>query len=273
MTLPRKPLTRVFKDPPPDLDPSLLDVQRMPAHIAVIMDGNGRWALEQGKKRAAGHKAGIQGVRELIRSSSDIGVDFLTIYSFSTENWSRPRAEIKGLMELFASTMAAELNGMHEEGVRIRVIGDMSKLPKRTRVTFLNAVEKTQNNLGMTLIIAVNYGSRLEIVQAAQEIARGVLQGEMTQEQVEALDEEGFAGYLETAGIPDPDLLIRTSGEYRLSNFLLYQVAYSEFYITPVLWPDFDRFELLRALLEYQSRSRRFGSAGDSVGKTGAPDG
>ena len=266
MALPRKPPAKIFEDPPTNLDPSLLDTERIPSHIAVIMDGNGRWAQEKGKPRAAGHKAGIQGVRELIRTSSDIGVDYLTIYSFSTENWSRPRAEVKGLMELFASTMAVELDGMHEEGVRIRVIGDMSQLPRRTRETFQNGIEKTKDNKGMTLIIAVNYGSRLEIVQAAQEIARQALQGEQTAEQLEALDENAFARYLQTADIPDPDLLIRTSGEYRLSNFLLYQTAYSEIYITPVLWPDFDRFELYRALIEYQSRSRRFGAVGAEDG-------
>ena len=266
MARPRKPLAQVFEGPPANLDPALLNAERIPAHIAVIMDGNGRWAIEHGKPRAAGHKAGIQGVRELIRTSSDIGVDYLTIYSFSTENWSRPRAEIKGLMELFASTMAAELSGMHEEGVRIRVIGDMSELPKRTRETFQRGIDKTRDNQGMTLIIAVNYGSRLEIVHAAQEIARQALQGALSSEQLQELNESDFARYLQTGDFPDPDLLIRTSGEYRLSNFLLYQTAYSELYITPVLWPDFDRFELCRALLEYQSRNRRFGTIGSLDG-------
>jgi undecaprenyl diphosphate synthase len=227
------------------------------------MDGNGRWAEAHGKKRAAGHKAGIQGVRELIRSSSDLGVDYLTIYSFSTENWARPRAEVRGLMELFASTMAAELEGMHEEGVRIRLIGDIAALPRRTRDTFISAERYTAANEGMTLVIAVNYGSRAEIVEAARRVAREAtreaLAGTYAAAAIETLDEETFASYLETAGIPDPDLLIRTSGEYRLSNFLLYQCAYSEMYVTPVLWPDFDRFELCRALLEYQRRERRFG--------------
>ncbi len=259
MSLPRKPLTQVFEGPPDGLDPLLIDIERIPRHVAVIMDGNGRWAVEHGKQRAQGHKAGIMGVRELIRTSSDIGIDYLTIYSFSTENWSRPRAEVKGLMELFARTMAAELQGMHEEGVRIRTLGDMSLLPRRTRETFERAEVQTKANEGMTLVIAVNYGSRTEIVQAAQRIARATQSGELSLEQLEALDEQGFAAYLGTQGIPDPELLIRTSGEYRLSNFLLYQVAYSEFYITPVLWPDFDRFELCRAILEFQSRERRFG--------------
>jgi len=249
-------------NPPDDVDYTLLDAERIPAHIAVIMDGNGRWAVLHGKPRALGHKAGIKGVRELIRTSSDIGVDYLTIYSFSTENWSRPRAEVAGLMELFAATMAAELDGMHEEGVRIKVIGSMSELPRRTRETFERGIEQTRHNTGMTLVIAVNYGSRLEIIQAAQALALKALQGALSAEDIKELDECGFAEYLQTSDIPDPDLLIRTSGEYRLSNFLLYQTAYSELYITSVLWPDFDRFELCRALLEFQSRSRRFGNVG-----------
>lgn len=262
MTSPRKPLSEVFAQPPEGLDPSQIDTACIPTHVAVIMDGNGRWAVEHGKKRAAGHKAGIMGVRELIRTSSDIGVDYLTIYSFSTENWSRPYAEVKGLMDLFASTMAAELEGMHEEAVRIKVIGDMQPLPKKTRETFEGAIRRTEANAGMTLVIAVNYGSRVEIVQAAQTLAKKALQGQITAEQIEALDEEVFASYLQTHDIPDPDLLIRTSGEFRLSNFLLYQIAYSELYITPVLWPDFDRYELCRAVLAYQCRERRFGAVG-----------
>ena len=264
MACPRKPLSEVFEGSPDGLDPSELIVERIPSHIAVIMDGNGRWALKHGKQRAQGHKAGIEGVRELIRTSSDIGLDYLTIYSFSTENWSRPRAEVKGLMELFAKTMALELQGMHEEGVCIRVIGDLSELPRRTRETFEGAVLQTRHNEGMTLVIAVNYGSRQEIVLAAQALARAVAAGDMSAEHIEALDDQGFASFLQTAGIPDPDLLIRTSGEYRLSNFLLYQIAYSELYVTPVLWPDFDRFELLRAILEYQARERRFGGIGSA---------
>lgn len=259
MAPPRKPLCEVFDGPPADLDPARIDEECIPRHIAVIMDGNGRWAEERGKQRALGHKAGIKGVRELIRTSSDMGVDFLTIYSFSTENWSRPRTEVKGLMELFANTMADELEGMHKENVRIRVIGDMSLLPRRTRETFESAIWRTQANEGMTLVVAINYGSRLEIVGAAQALAHAVLKGSMTPEQLDNLSEKEFATYLQTEGMPDPDLLIRTSGEYRVSNFLLYQIAYSELYITAVLWPDFDRFELCRAVLEFQQRTRRFG--------------
>jgi undecaprenyl diphosphate synthase len=244
---------------PEGIDLEALDCARIPRHIAVIMDGNGRWAKLRGKNRAAGHKAGIEGVRELIRTASDIGVRYLTIYSFSTENWVRPKAEVMGLMDLFAKTMAAELAGMDAESVRIRVIGDMSALPTRTRKTFENAIVQTADNDGMTLVIAVNYGSRTEIVEAARTLARQAASGDLSSAAIETLDIETFAHHLQTSGIPDPDLLIRTSGEYRLSNFLLFQIAYSELYVTDTLWPDFDRFELLRAVLAYQARNRRYG--------------
>ena len=223
------------------------------------MDGNGRWAESRGMSRIQGHSAGIKAVRELIRTSNDMGIRYLTIYSFSTENWSRPATEVQALMRLFARTMAAELEPLYEEGVRIRVIGDMSPLPKSTRDVFLKAVEKTEQNLGMTLVIAVNYGGRQEIVEAVRRLVIKAASGEVSAEAAAELDTARFAEELDTAGIPDPDLLIRTSGEYRISNFLLYQSAYAEMYFSSVLWPDFDRYELLRALLAYQGRSRRFG--------------
>jgi undecaprenyl diphosphate synthase len=252
-------LKRIFDSPPSDVDFAAFDPERIPAHIAVIMDGNGRWAERRGKNRAQGHKAGIEGVRALIRTSNDLGVRYLTIYSFSTENWTRPAVEVKTLMTLFANTMAAELEGMHEENVRIRTIGDLSPLPEKTRATFENAAARTADNTGMTLIIAVNYGSRLEILSAAQSIAHKALTGGLDAADIDGLTVEEFGDYLDTAGIPDPDLLIRTSGEFRLSNFLLYQIAYSELYITATLWPDFDKYELLRAVLAFQKRKRRFG--------------
>jgi len=250
---------KLFEPAPEDIDLAAFDPHRIPTHIAVIMDGNGRWAQNHGKKRAFGHKAGIEGVRALIRTSNDLGIRYLTIFSFSTENWLRPKDEVRTLMTLFANTMAAELEGLHEEQVRIKTIGDLSALPDKTRNTFERAAEFTSENTGMTLVIAVNYGSRLEIVSAAQRIARQALSGELHEKAIDALDTESFAKFLETAGIPDPELVIRTSGEYRLSNFLLYQMAYSEFYVTPTLWPDFDKFELLRAILAFQKRERRFG--------------
>ena len=250
---------KLFEPAPEDIDLSALDLDRLPAHIAVIMDGNGRWAQQQGKGRAFGHKAGIKGVRALIQASNDLGIRYLTIFSFSTENWLRPVQEVKALMTLFANTMANELEGLHEEQVCIKTIGDLSTLPPKTRDTFEKAKELTKQNTGMTLIIAVNYGSRLEIVSAAQKIAYKAMRGELDAAAIDGLNPESFAEYLETAQIPDPELVIRTSGEYRLSNFLLYQIAYSEFYISPVLWPDFDRYELLRAILAFQKRERRFG--------------
>lgn len=254
-----KEVLELFDPLPPDIDLTELDTERIPTHIAVIMDGNGRWAQLHGKNRALGHKAGIEGVRSLIRTSNDLGVRYLTIFSFSTENWLRPVSEIKTLMNLFAKTMAAELDGLHEEQVRIRTIGDLSDLPSKTRTTFEKAVERTSDNQGMTLVIAVNYGSRIEIVNAARAIAQQALSGQLDEAALEALSTQDFAGYLQTANMPDPELVIRTSGEYRLSNFLLYQIAYSEFYVTSTLWPDFDKYELLRAILAFQKRDRRFG--------------
>ena len=309
-----KPIEHIFPNPPAGLDPAQLDAARVPRHVAVIMDGNGRWAKKRALNRLRGHKAGIEAVRETIRCASDVGVRYLTIYSFSTENWKRPQDEVVGLMDLFAKTMLAEVDGLHEEHVRVRTIGDLSMLPQETRDAFEEAWEKTRNNDGMTLIVAVNYGARQEILRAAQECARiavaealegrgsfelcvqagntggGKLSGTRTEgcagkeagtsgdESTRAsagllggggarwgtgsfaLSESLFESRLQTAGIPDPDLLIRTSGEMRLSNFLLWQAAYSEFYCTNVLWPDFDRYEFLRALLEYQGRERRFGA-------------
>lgn len=252
----RKPLDYIFPDPPADLDTRSLDAERVPRHVAVIMDGNGRWAKKRALNRLRGHKAGIEAVRETIRCANDVGVDYLTIYSFSTENWKRPADEVGGLMDLFAKTMLAEVDGLHEEHVRVRTIGDLSALPAETRAAFDAAWEKTRGNDGMTLVVAVNYGSRQEIMQAARAYAQRALAAGSLPE----LDEEGFAAGLDTADIPDPDLVIRTSGEMRLSNFLLWQVAYSEFYCTDVLWPDFNRYDFLRALLAFQARDRRFGA-------------
>ena len=253
-----KPLDYIYPNPPLGLDPRVLDLERIPQHVAIIMDGNGRWAKARGKNRLSGHKAGIEAVRESIRMASDLGIRYLTIYSFSSENWKRPPDEVIGLMDLFAKTMLAEVDELHEEHVRVMTIGDLSKLPPKTRDAFQQAWEKTKNNTGMTLVVAVNYGGRQEILDAAAAYARAVLAAHEQGEELECT-EENFAQFLYTANIPDPELLIRTSGEMRISNFLLWQIAYSEFVVTDVLWPDFDRYEFLRALLEYQSRDRRFG--------------
>ncbi|MBQ9041203.1 MAG: isoprenyl transferase [Eggerthellaceae bacterium] len=251
-----KPIQDIYPNPPAGLDPHELDEARVPKHVAVIMDGNGRWAKKRALNRLRGHKAGIEAVRETIRAASDSGVRFLTIYSFSTENWKRPDEEVEGLMELFAKTMLAEVDGLHEEHVRVKTIGDMSRLPADTREAFEEAWEKTRNNDGMTLVVAVNYGSRQEILHAVERIASQAA----SDGAVPAITEEAFERGLYTADIPDPELLIRTSGEMRVSNFLLWQLAYTEFYCTDVLWPDFDRYEFLRALLSYQQRDRRFGA-------------
>ncbi|MDO4399446.1 MAG: isoprenyl transferase [Coriobacteriia bacterium] len=250
-----KPLDYIFPNPPVGLNPAALDAGRVPQHVAVIMDGNGRWAKKRALNRLRGHKAGIEAVRETIRCASDVGVRYLTIYSFSTENWKRPQDEVVGLMDLFAKTMLAEVDGLDEENVRVMTIGDLSILPEATRHAFEEAWEQTKDNTGMTLVVAVNYGARQEIIHSMQAIAQ---QAAETGE-VPAIDEAIVEQGLYTAGIPDPELVIRTSGELRVSNFLLWQIAYSEFYVTDVLWPDFDRYEFLRALLSYQGRNRRFG--------------
>ncbi len=254
-----KSLNEIFPGPPEGLDPASLDLSRIPQHVAVIMDGNGRWAKKRALNRLKGHKAGIGAVRETIRCASDLGVRYLTIYSFSTENWKRPEDEVVGLMDLFAKTMLAEVDELHEEHVRVKTIGDISMLPQETRDAFDAAWEKTMDNTGMTLLVAVNYGSRQEILRAVEACMRyAVIEGEEHGE-LPQVTEELFERGLYTAGIPDPDLVIRTSGEMRVSNFLLWQMAYSEFYCTDVLWPDFNRYDFLRALLDFQSRDRRFG--------------
>ena len=251
-----KPIDEIFPNPPKGLERALLDETRIPKHVAVIMDGNGRWAKKRALNRLKGHKAGIEAVRETIRAASDSGVEFLTIYSFSTENWKRPDEEVEGLMNLFAKTMLAEVDGLHEEHVRVMTIGDLSRLPKETRDAFDDAWNKTKYNDGMTLLVAVNYGSRQEILHAVQQIVDEVQETGVAPQVDETLFERG----LYTADIPDPELLIRTSGEMRISNFLLWQLAYTEIYVTDVLWPDFNRYEFLRALLDYQGRDRRFGA-------------
>ena len=245
-----------FPNPPADLDLQALDPARVPTHIAVIMDGNGRWAKRRGLSRSQGHEAGVEGVRELIEACDDLGVRYLTIYAFSTENWSRPRIEVNKLMSLFADTLTKELKKLEDHHIRLKVLGDIEALPARTRRVFENGVADSADEPGMTLAFAVNYGSRAEIVQSVRSIAERVAAGEIAPDDI---DGDLIAAGLYTADMPDPDLLVRTSGERRISNFLLWQIAYSELYVTDVLWPDFDRYELLRAVLDYQGRERRFG--------------
>ncbi len=257
-----KLLEEIFPQPPADICLSELDPCRIPEHVAVIMDGNGRWAKKRALNRLKGHAAGIEAVRETIRAANDVGVRYLTIYSFSTENWRRPADEVAGLMDLFARTMLAEVDALHEEQVRVMTIGRTDMLPEKTSAAFAEAWEKTKNNTGMTLAVAVNYGGRSEIIDGIHEYLHAAEVAAAEGREVPELSESTFRNYHSTRFIPDPDLLIRTSGELRVSNFLLWQIAYTEIYSTDVLWPDFDRYEFLRALLDYQKRNRRFGTVG-----------
>ena len=250
-----------FNDPVRGAALERLDLERLPRHVAVIMDGNGRWAQSRGLPRTAGHKAGIAAVREAILACDELGIGWLTIYAFSTENWNRPRREVDMLMNLFASTMAAELKGLEDHDARVRLIGNLSALPDKTRRIFEQSIAETKDNKGLTLTMAVNYGGRREIADAVREIAERVAAGELDPY---SIDERCVSSHLYDPEAPDPDLLIRTSGEQRLSNFLIWQTAYSEFYITDTLWPDFDRYGLLDALVDFQGRSRRFGKVDGS---------
>jgi undecaprenyl diphosphate synthase len=228
-----------------------------PKHIAIIMDGNGRWANRRGLPRVAGHHAGMTTVREVIRACDDFGIEYLTLYAFSTENWRRPVAEVEYLMRLPEQFFRSEIEELVIRGVRVRFIGDTSKLPAYTQETVRSSLERTKNNTGMVVNFALNYGGRLDIVTAIRDFAGAVARGEQS---FENLTEESFAKYLSTGEIPDPDLLIRTSGEVRLSNFLIWQTAYSEFWFTDVLWPDFNREILLEAIHDFGKRKRRFGA-------------
>ncbi|HEY5516964.1 MAG TPA: isoprenyl transferase [Coriobacteriia bacterium] len=233
-----------------------LDTDRVPSHVAVIMDGNGRWAAKRGLPRVAGHRAGAKAIEEAIASAIECGVRYLTLYSFSTENWSRPRDEVSALMGLFVEVLSAKMPDLTSQGVRVRVIGRLGEMPARTAKAFRDAMRRTAGNDVLDLVIALNYGGRAELADAARSIAVEVAAGTLKPGDV---DEAAVAGRLYTAGLPDPDLLIRTSGEMRVSNFLLWQIAYSEIAVTDTLWPDFGRDDLLEAVVDYQGRERRFG--------------
>ena len=245
-----------YANAPSDISLADIKLDSLPRHISIIMDGNGRWARAQGLDRSQGHKAGVISLKEIITSCVRLGIDVLSAYAFSTENWRRPQHEVDILMQLFAQTLIKELHLFEEENVKLVFLGDLTALPKKTRETFELGLERTQNNTGMVLALAVNYGSRAELARAVRLIAQEVVDGNITPEKI---DEMSVSQHLYTAGLPDPELLIRTSGELRLSNFLLWQLAYTEFYVTDMFWPDFDRWELLRALASFQSRDRRFG--------------
>lgn len=249
-------LRAFFSNAPEDITLASLDLTRLPSHLSIIMDGNGRWAKARGLERSEGHAAGVDALRETITACVRLGVPTLSAYAFSTENWRRPAHEVSLLMDLFAKTLVAELPLFHQEHVRLELWGDLEALPRRTRKTFERGLAETSGYDGMTLALAVNYGSRAEIIRAARELAEAVANGTRMPEEI---DEAALADRLYTKNVGDPELLIRTSGEFRLSNYLLWQLAYAELYVTDVLWPDFDRWELLRALRSFQGRERRFG--------------
>ena len=233
-----------------------IDPNNLPKHIAVIMDGNGRWAKQKGAARIFGHRSAVQSVREITEGCGELGVKFLTLYAFSTENWGRPKEEVDGLMELLVNTLQKEIKTLVENQVRLKIIGDMSSLPKICQLNLMEAMNTAKNNTGLTLQLALSYSGRAEIAKAARTIAEQVKQGLILPEEV---NEKMIEQNLETSGVPDPELLIRTSGEMRVSNFLLWQIAYTELYITPKLWPDFRKEDLYEAICAYQKRERRFG--------------
>lgn len=233
-----------------------LETDAVPRHVAIIMDGNGRWAAKRGVPRIFGHRAGAKAVRESIIGCLELGVEYLTIYSFSSENWRRTADEVNGLMALFVEVLESELDNLMRQGVRVRVVGSADGVPSATMDAFRRTEDKTRENTRLTLAVALNYGGRMEITHATRRIAEQVAAGTLDPS---AIDEDVIAEHLYTSGMPDPDLIIRTSGEMRISNFLLWQLAYSELWVTATLWPDFKRGDLLRAVLDYQQRARRFG--------------
>ncbi|MCB0704795.1 MAG: isoprenyl transferase [Saprospiraceae bacterium] len=241
---------------------SRINREKLPHHIAVIMDGNGRWAKQQGKPRVFGHRNGVKAVRETTEAAAELGVKYLTLYAFSTENWNRPKLEVNALMALLVETIRSEIKTLNENGIRLQAIGDLEKLPARSFKELMNAIENTRHNTRMTLILALNYSAKWEIMKAVKDLAGLVEQGKLT---ADAIDEDTFADALSTRGIPDPELLIRTSGETRISNFLLWQIAYSELYFTPTFWPDFRKEDLYKAIIDYQDRERRFGKISEQA--------
>lgn len=237
----------------------LFNPEHVPSHVAVIMDGNGRWAQERKRPRLFGHKAGARALKELILTAKEIGIKVLTVYSFSSENWTRPQDEVKGLMKLFAEVLLGELDELNKEGVRVSVIGDITQLPADTKSAFEKGCASTAENSVLHLVVALNYGARQDMVHAVQAIASRAASGEIDPLDI---DDKMISSALSTHELPDPDLLIRTSGEMRLSNFLLWECAYTELFVTQELWPDFDRDSLLRAVVSFQQRDRRFGGLG-----------
>ncbi|MCX6247469.1 MAG: isoprenyl transferase [Bacteroidetes bacterium] len=238
---------------------------RIPAHVAIIMDGNGRWAKKRGFLRTLGHEKGVDAVRETVEAAAALGISFITLYAFSTENWNRPRYEINALMKLLVTSVNKERKTFMDNNIRLLAIGDLKNLPARSQGELKKAIEDTSGNTGLRLVLALSYSSRWEIVEAARSLARQVSAGTLKADEINA---DSFSGLLTTAEIPDPELLIRTSGECRVSNFLLWQIAYSELYFTPTLWPDFTKEDFYKAIVDYQGRERRFGLTSEQIKQT-----
>ena len=239
-----------------------LDLSKLPKHIAIIMDGNGRWAQEQGQDRLFGHYQGVISVRKVVEAATEIGIEYLTLYAFSTENWERPEEEVTGLMTLFVDTIAKEVPDLHKNNIKLRFIGNLGLLPSHARAALDNATAQTAKNTGLTLIVALSYSSRWELVEAAKNIASKVKEGSLSMDNI---TETTLSEALTTSDFPDPELMIRTSGEFRISNFLLYQLAYAELYFTETRWPDFRKDDLIKAILDFQSRERRFGKTSNQL--------
>jgi undecaprenyl diphosphate synthase len=239
-----------------------IDKNRLPKHIAIIMDGNGRWAQEKGQDRLYGHFHGVESVRDIVEGCAELGIEYLTLYAFSTENWDRPQYEVSGLMALLVDTIRKEVPILNKNNIRLHVIGDIEMLPETAAHELQEALEETSRNTGLNLIIALSYSSRWELVNAVKLIARDVLAGKTTPENI---TQDTLQQYLTTSAFPDPELMIRTSGEYRISNFLLYQLAYAELYFTNTRWPDFRKENLYEAIIDFQARERRFGKTSEQV--------
>ncbi len=242
-----------------------INLDKLPSHVAVIMDGNGRWAKNHGKPRVFGHRNGVTSVREVTEAAAEIGIEYLTLYAFSTENWNRPKLEVNALMRLLVETIHKEIHTLNKNNIRLNAIGDISKLPEKTRKALVDGIHNTRHNDRMTLVLALNYSAKWEIIKAVKDIATRVGNGDLDPE---AIDEDLFSDALSTKGIPNPELLIRTSGESRLSNFLLWQAAYTELYFTPVFWPDFRKGHFYQALIDFQERERRFGKISEQLIKS-----
>lgn len=239
-----------------------IDLKRLPVHIAVIMDGNGRWAQENGMERFMGHKEGVVSVRKIVEAGGQLGIKYLTVYTFSTENWNRPREEVDSLMALMVTAVRRETKDLMANNVRLRTIGDIDRLPPLTRSELDASIDETKNNTGLNLILALSYSSRWELTEAVKKIAQKVKNGTLS---VGQINEQVISRHLTTGDIPDPDLLIRTGGEFRISNYLLWQSAYAEFYFTDTYWPDFREENLYAAIVDYQKRERRFGKTGKQI--------